>query len=69
MLANLVPWLEWMSVVIKIWIFVYLLLAMKRMYKQKWWKTIAKYFLFFFMFSLIVSVGLLINLVATLMAI
>lgn len=58
LLANQVPWLEWLSTIISFWIFFYLLFAMKRMYKQSWIKTSVKFALFSFVFMFFLSVGL-----------
>ncbi|MFM8743743.1 MAG: DUF3667 domain-containing protein, partial [Cytophagales bacterium] len=44
-LVGLVPWLSWTSTFIGFWIVLYLIFAMKRMYKQNWRKTILKYFI------------------------
>jgi hypothetical protein len=62
MIVELVPWLQWLGTLIGIWLFVYMLLAMKRMYKQGWAKTITKYFAFGFVFSLCVMLGFAIDL-------
>jgi Protein of unknown function (DUF3667) len=48
-----------------IWIFLYLLLAMKKLYGQSWRKTIVKYFLLGFLFLFTVMFTLLINLAFT----
>jgi Protein of unknown function (DUF3667) len=69
MLFNLVPALEFMSVIIGIWIYFYLLFAMKRVYKQSWRKTILKFVLFTFLFSFFASLGTVINAFFTLMTI
>lgn len=57
MLIDLVPWLGWLASLIGWWIFFYLLFAMKRMYLQSWGKTILKFFLFIFLFSIVMGVG------------
>ncbi len=69
MLFNLVPALGFVSVLIGIWIYFYLLFAMKRMYGQGWGKTILKFILFTFLFSVLAGVGTAINAVTTLMTI
>ena len=61
MLTNLVPWLEWLATLIGFWIFFYLLFAMKRMYGQSWGKTIAKFTIFAFTFSLALGLGFAIS--------
>ena len=48
-----------------LWIFLYLLLAMKKLYGQSWKKTIVKYFLLGFMFLFTVMFTLLANLAFT----
>lgn len=58
LLANQIPWLEWLGTLIGFWIFFYLLFAMKRMYKQSWMKTSLKFALFSFLFMFFLSVGL-----------
>jgi hypothetical protein len=57
MLVGLVPGLGWLATLIGFWIFFYLLFAMKRMYEQGWGKTILKFLLFMFMFSILLSIG------------
>lgn len=59
--VDLIPFVgSYISALITVWIFLYLLLSMKRMYKQNWGKTILKYLLFlgaFFVFMLLGIVG------------
>ncbi len=59
--VNLVPHLGWVSTIMGFWIFFYLLFAMKRMYQQSWRKTIFKFLLFSFVFSLFAMIGFVIN--------
>lgn len=62
LLADLIPWIGGLlTTVIIIWILLYLPLAMKRMYQQSWRKTIAKYFLFFLAFSVLLLLGFTAN--------
>ncbi len=61
MLINLVPALGWLATLIGFWIFVYLLISMKRMYEQSWRKTIFKYFIFLFVFLLSATLGIGVN--------
>ena len=61
LLVQRVPWLEWMNAFIGLWIVLYLLFAMKRMYAQGWWKTILKFMIFGFMFMILIALGFLIN--------
>jgi hypothetical protein len=69
MLFNLVPALEFMSAIIGIWIYIYLLFAMKRAYNQSWGKTILKFLIFTFLFSFFAVLGTAINAFTTLMTI
>jgi hypothetical protein len=69
LLVQQVPQIEWVGNVIGLWIVLYLLFAMKRMYKQGWGKTIIKYLIFGFVFSFCVILGLAINALAILMSI
>ncbi len=48
----------WLDAIIVIWILIYLPIAMKRMYLQSWGKTILKYSIFFFLFSLFLGLGI-----------
>ncbi len=61
MAFNLFPSLDWVATIIGFWIFVYLLVAMKRMYGQSWRKTIFKYFIFLFLFFVFALVGMSVN--------
>lgn len=67
MIFNLIPWLDFMSVLIGFWIYLYLLFAMKRAYGQSWGKTILKFALFTGLFSILVLIGVTINALASLM--
>lgn len=67
LVANLIPGLSWLSIVIGFWIMAYLLLAMKRMYQQSWRKTLLKYGLFSIVFFVCLGIGLTINALLTLM--
>lgn len=67
MIFNVIPYLGWAATVVGFWIAIYLLVAMKRMYKQGKKKTVLKYVLFTGLFSVFVCIGLLINLVVTLL--
>jgi hypothetical protein len=57
MLVDQASWLGWLASLIGFWIFFYLLFAMKRLYLQSWGKTILKFCLFVFLFSLLMGVG------------
>lgn len=69
MLLDAVPWLNWIAIVLRFAIFVYLLLAMKRAYKDTWGVTIAKFVSFTVLFGICILAGLLTNLLITLMLI
>lgn len=69
MIIDLTPYLEYVNLVLVAWIFIYLLLAMKRMYGQPWGKTVGKYFLLVLSFMLCVLAGIMINLAFTMMTI
>ncbi len=62
LLLSYIPFLGGLfTALIACWILAYLPIAMKRMYKQNWRKTIFKYVLFFFSFMTCLSIGLIIN--------
>jgi hypothetical protein len=67
MLANSVPWLRWLGILLELAIVVYLLFAMKAAYKETWRKTIWKYAVFIGLFGICIALGLLTNLLITLM--
>jgi len=69
MLIGLVSWLDWLGTIISFWIVLYLLFAMKRMYKQSWRKTIAKYILFSFSFFFLLMIAVTITAMTILMII
>jgi hypothetical protein len=60
MIFNVIPNLGTVSVVLGIWIFFYLLFAMKRMYGQGWGKTILKFSIFNFLFMILVVLGIVV---------
>jgi len=66
MLTDLIPWswLSWIVIIVILWIMVYMPIAMKRMYKQSWSKTIVKYLLFALLFSFFVVFGIVLNALA-----
>jgi hypothetical protein len=57
LLVNQLSWLSWISGFIVVWIMLYLLFAMKRMYKQSWGKTILKYLIFGLLFMFLVAIA------------
>ncbi len=69
MLLEAVPWLKWIAFILQFVIFLYLLLAMKRAYKDTWGLTAAKFVAFSVLFGICILAGLLINLLITLMLI
>lgn len=56
-----------LKTVIIIWMLIYLLIAMKRMYLQSWRKTVLKYFLFMFALSFCLILGLAANFLISLL--
>ncbi len=66
LLLQLIPLLDWFSTITFIVIGLYMLLAMKTMYKQSWKKTIAKFLLLSVTFFTCLGVGLFFNLAITL---
>ena len=62
MLVEQIESLTWLGNIIQIWILLYLLFAMKRMYLQGWGKTIFKFAVFIFLFSIFVFIGFALSL-------
>jgi hypothetical protein len=58
MIFNIIPYVGALSVFIGIWIFIYLLFGMKRMYGQSWLKTISKFLIFNLLFSVLLLIGI-----------
>ncbi len=67
LLIDQLPGGKNISWIIGFWILIYMLLAMRKMYNQPWWKTILKYGTFFIAFSSLVVVALLVNLALSLL--
>lgn len=67
MLVKLSSWLSWMAVLLSVWMGLYLLLGIKNMYRERWGITIIKCCTFILLFSGCVSIGLMLNLMFTLM--
>lgn len=67
MIADSLPGLKWLSSILEFAIFIYLLVAMKRSYKQRWGRTVLKFSLFMVAFGICILFGLFINLLITLM--
>ena len=69
LLIELVPWLNWISILFGLALLLYLLLAMKRNYGDGRGKTVLKFVSFTVVFGICILVGLLVNLLITLMLI
>lgn len=69
MLIELIPGMTWFSLVTFVGVNVYLIVAMKRAYQQRWMKTIFKFMLLTFSFGFCIVLGLFANLLITLMQI
>jgi hypothetical protein len=69
LLLELIPGMDWISVVMSLLVISYLFLAMKKVYKQGWGKTFFKFLLLSFSFLICLGIGLLINLAITLLII
>lgn len=67
MLLTSVSWLAWLGVIFYLWIPIHFVIAMKRMYKQSWMKTLVKIFIFGFILMACVFFGLMLNLFATIL--
>ena len=61
LLLEKIAWLAWTPLAIAIWVLTYLPLAMKRMYRQRWGKTVLKYLLLVGVFIFCIGVGFLVN--------
>jgi hypothetical protein len=67
MIFNLIPYLGALSVLLGFWIFFYLLFGMKKMYGQSWGKTILKFSIFNFLFSILVLLAITVMLFSAVM--
>lgn len=67
MIFNIIPYLGFVSVLLGMWIYFYLLFSMKRMYGQGWGKTILKFGIFSFLFGILILLGVTINALFALM--
>jgi hypothetical protein len=67
MLINLVPGISFVGTVLSFWVYIYLLFTMKKVYGQTWGKTIAKFVVFSFLFSLLLGAGFFLSAFAILM--
>lgn len=66
MFIELIPYVKFLNVAIIVWIVLYMLLAMKRVYQQGWWKTVAKFGTFVLVFCFFIMMALLVNLALSL---
>jgi hypothetical protein len=62
MLIELIPYVKFLNVALTIWIILYMLLAMRRVYRQSWWKTLLKFGTFVFVFCFFIVTAMLVNL-------
>jgi hypothetical protein len=69
LLLESIPGLNWVSILVGFVILLYLLLAMKRNYGDSWRKTVLKFVSFTVVFGICILVGLLVNLLITLILI
>ncbi len=65
MLLDRLPGMDWIQLIFSLYILLYLLLAMKRMYKQGWIKTFSKFSILGILFLISVGVVMAANLVIT----
>jgi hypothetical protein len=66
LLASMVSWLEWISALLYIAIFLYLYKAMRHVYGQRRFKTIVKFFMLTGSFFFCIMLAFVINAVVTL---
>jgi hypothetical protein len=59
LLAGKVAWLEWAQSFINLWSWGYLYMAMKRVYRQGWGKTLGKFILLNFFFLILLVLALM----------
>jgi len=52
---------DWASSILLCWIVIYIVMALKRVYEQNWWLTIAKSLIFGFVYITLLSSGLLVT--------
>ena len=67
MLLENLAWLTWLAILLDLSILVYLLVALKRTYREGWGKTALKFVSFIVFFGICILIGLLGNLLITLM--
>lgn len=67
MLIELVPGMSWIDDVTILVVFIYFLIAMKKMYGQSWRKTVVKFMILTIAFSFCIGIGLFVNLFFTLL--
>lgn len=69
MLLELIPGLEWVSDLMPWLVAIYFVLALKKVYQQGWGKTVLKFVLFSSVFFVLIGIGLIVNLLITIMLI
>jgi hypothetical protein len=69
LILDLVSALDLVTTLLGFWIALYLLFAMKKMYRQSWRKTVFKYCIFLGVFSVCIGVGIVLNLMVSLLLI
>ncbi len=58
LLVNLVDWLEWLDLVALVWLLIYLYKSMRKVYGQGRAKTVIKFFILSFAFSIVLVIAL-----------
>lgn len=66
LVIELIPYVKFLNVLLSFWFVIYLLLAMKRVYQQGWWKTILKFGTFMLVFCFFIIAASLINIAISL---
>ncbi|NJM25432.1 MAG: hypothetical protein HC859_08035 [Bacteroidia bacterium] len=61
MLVGLIPYVGWIKYFLVVWMVVYPLVGMKRMYNQGWFKTFVKFSMLWFIFGFFVSLALVVD--------
>ena len=70
--ATASPWLqgplEWMKVALIVWMPLYVLLMQKRVYGQGWTMTLFKYGVLGFSYTVLLSIGAVLTIIASLVS-
>lgn len=61
MLIGLIPYVGWIKYFLVVWMVIYPLIGMKRMYNQGWFKTVVKFGMLWFIFGFFVSLALVVD--------